>query len=109
MTSSTRIGSAGELEELRQKVCAGRDPRRRCVSVCTGTGCLASGATLVADAFRAELDSQGLAGSVECRGTGCHGFCEKGPIVVIDPGETCNVLVTPADVPQIVEETVKAD
>jgi NADH:ubiquinone oxidoreductase subunit F (NADH-binding)/(2Fe-2S) ferredoxin/Pyruvate/2-oxoacid:ferredoxin oxidoreductase delta subunit len=107
--SSPRLGSPAELDGLRQKVLAGRDPHRRCISVCTGTGCLASGAAQVADAFRAELEKQGLADHVGCRGTGCHGFCEKGPIVVIDPEETCNVLVTPADVPEIVKETIQAD
>ena len=41
------------------------------------------------------------------KGTGCPGFCERGPIVVIDPEQTCYLQVTPQDVPEIVAETIK--
>ena len=43
---------------------------------------------------------------MEVRATGCHGFCEKGPIVVIYPQEICYLEVKPEDVPEIVAETV---
>jgi len=39
---------------------------------------------------------------LDFRATGCHGFCEKGPIVVIDPDEICYLQVTPDDVPEII-------
>ena len=39
--------------------------------------------------------------------TGCHGFCERGPIVVIDPEEICYLQVKPEDVPEIVSQTIK--
>ena len=55
-----RISTTGELEKRRQEVLSRRDPRRRCFSVCAGTGCLASGATQVVDAFKAEIEKQGL-------------------------------------------------
>ena len=41
------------------------------------------------------------------RGPAVPGFCERGPIVVIDPDETCYLQVTPKDVPEIVAQTVK--
>jgi NADH-quinone oxidoreductase subunit F len=107
INDSERISSPAELERLRQEVVAGRDASRPRISVCSGTGCLASGARAVVDAFEAELAKQGLRGAVEFRGTGCHGFCEKGPIVVVDPEETCSLQVTPKDVPEIVARTVK--
>jgi NADH-quinone oxidoreductase subunit F len=103
----TRIRTPEELASLRLKVLSSRDPEAPRVSVCAGTGCLATGATPVVEAFREEIERQGLKAEVAIKGTGCHGFCEKGPIVVIDPEETCYLQVTPEDVPEIVEKTLR--
>jgi NADH-quinone oxidoreductase subunit F len=103
----SRVQSRDELETWRRQVLSGRDAGRTCVTVCTGTGCLASGAGPVIAAFESEIKERGLDVEVTCRGTGCHGFCERGPIVVIDPDEICYLQVTPEDVPEIVSETVK--
>ncbi|MDI7268499.1 MAG: NADH-quinone oxidoreductase subunit NuoF [Myxococcota bacterium] len=99
-----RLHSRQEIEELRQQVLSRRDPARTTVSVCSGTGCLACGGAEVAAAFRVE---KLRAGTIDLRSTGCHGFCEKGPIVVIEPGETCYLQVAPADVPEIVSRTLQ--
>jgi len=103
----TRIHSPDELEAFRQRVLSERDADAPHITVCAGTGCLASGARAVIAAFETEIEEQGLNVEVGIRGTGCHGFCEKGPIVLIDPEEFCYLQVTPDDVPEIVEETVK--
>jgi NADH-quinone oxidoreductase subunit F len=60
----------------------------------------------VIKAFAEEIDKQDLKTKVDIRATGCHGYCEKGPMVVIYPGEICYVEVTPEDVPEIVTRTV---
>jgi len=101
------LHTAEALEKLRSDVIAARDPDALGVSVCAGTGCVASGANDVVAAFEAELDKQGLRTKLEFRGTGCHGFCERGPLVVIEPAETCYLQVTPEDVPEIVEKTIQ--
>ena len=102
----TRINTPEELVKLREEILAGRSADDPCVTVCAGTGCLASGARDVITAFEAEIEKQGLAVGLGFRSTGCHGFCEKGPIVIIDPAETCYLQVTPEDVPEILSETV---
>jgi NADH-quinone oxidoreductase subunit F len=99
----TRIASGAELERIRGEVLSRRDPNRPHLAVCVGTGCLATGARGVLAAFEAAIAERGLDVTVGVRGTGCHGFCERGPIVVIEPAETCYLQVTPADVPEIVE------
>jgi len=86
---------------MRQGIVARRNPDTPCISVCAGTGCLATGAADVIAAFEVEIKAQGLDATLDFRGTGCHGFCEKGPIVVIDPGEICYLQVSPEDVPEI--------
>ena len=101
------INSPAELEHLRQEILSRRDPDKARISVCAGAGCLATGAGKVIAAFDAELEKQGLKGEVHVKSTGCPGFCERGPVVVIDPEETCYLQVTPKDVPAIVSKTIK--
>jgi len=101
------INSPAELEQLRQDILSKRDPGKSRISVCAGAGCLATGASKVISAFDAEIEKQGLKGEVSTKGTGCPGFCERGPVVVIDPEETCYLQVTPKDVPEIVSRTIK--
>ncbi len=101
-----RLHSPEELEELRQQITSRRDPDRPCISVCAGAGCIASGAGEVIAAFREQIDRQGLAAHVTTKGTGCPGFCERGPVVVIYPEEICYLQVKPEDVADIVSQTV---
>ena len=102
-----RLSSPEDLVKLRADLASRRDPARPCISVCAGAGCVASGATEVIAAFRAELAKQGLEARVDTKGTGCPGFCERGPVVVIHPEEICYLQVKAADVPEIVSQTIR--
>ncbi|MBI4646267.1 MAG: NADH-quinone oxidoreductase subunit NuoF [Bacteroidia bacterium] len=103
----TRIHSPIELEEFRKDILSKRDTNKRCITLCSGTACHATGSEKVAAAIEDELEKQGLKTEVDFRRTGCHGFCEKGPIIVINPEEICYLLVTSEDVPEIVSQTLK--
>jgi len=102
-----RINSTDELEKVRKEILSLRDPNKPCISICAGAGCLASGASEVIAAFKAEIEKQGLTTDVDTKGTGCPGFCERGPVVVIYPEEICYLQVTPEDVSEIVLQTIK--
>lgn len=101
-----RIRTADELKRLRDSIVAARDPSQPCITVCGGTGCRALGAESVATAFREEIAGNGLEDKVDVRMTGCHGFCERGPLVVIFPETIFYHGATPKDVPEIVSETI---
>jgi NADH-quinone oxidoreductase subunit F len=75
--------------------------KQRTVLVCQGTGCLSSLSNLVYDAFVDELKRQIIAGT-KVDFTGCHGFCEQGPNVVIEPEGIFYTHVQVDDVPEIV-------
>ncbi len=79
--------------------------------MCCGTGCLAGGSMKVAEAFAREIDAQHVPAhlGVFVKRTGCHGFCQRGPLVVIQPGGILYTHVKPADVAEIVEQTVARD
>lgn len=79
------------------------------IMVCLGPGCLATGAQEVYEAFESGLRERGLdasLGSLECKRTGCHGLCEAGPLVAIEPEGLLYVRVKPANVGEIIEKTV---
>lgn len=102
-----RINSEAELKELRKSILSSRDPGKPFISICAGAGCLACGAGEVIAAFKAEIEKQGLKTDVDAKGTGCPGFCERGPVVVIYPEEICYLQVKPEDVSEIVSQTIK--
>ncbi len=101
-----RLNSAADLERLRKEILAKRDPNKLRVTVCSGTGCHAYGCEGVAEAFVNEIKSKNLQAKVDVRKTGCHGFCERGTVVVIFPEEICYLHVKPDDVSEIVQKTL---
>jgi NADH-quinone oxidoreductase subunit F len=101
-----RLSCPTELDGLRDELLARRRTAATTVVMCGGTGCRASGCVAVVDAMRSELAEHGLTGRVALRVTGCHGFCEQGPLMVIEPEGTFYRHVTPEDVPEIVRETL---
>jgi NADH-quinone oxidoreductase subunit F len=106
MTTVECISSPKDLEKFRQEIKAEREPNKVGVSVCVSTGCVALGALRVMEAFKAELDKQGLKDKVELKETGCLGFCEQGPRVTIYPEEICYLKVKPEDVSEIASKTI---
>jgi len=76
------------------------------ITMCAGTGCQASGCLSVLEALRNELKRRRLQHKVRIRTTGCHGFCEQGPLMVIEPGNVFYRRLKPEDVPEIVSETI---
>jgi NADH:ubiquinone oxidoreductase subunit F (NADH-binding)/(2Fe-2S) ferredoxin/Pyruvate/2-oxoacid:ferredoxin oxidoreductase delta subunit len=101
------MNSPAELERFRTSILSKRDPNKPCITLCAGSACLASGSGEVVASLEAEIEAQGLGGEVEIRKTGCHGFCERGPIIVIHPEEISYFQIEPKDVPEIISRTVK--
>jgi NADH:ubiquinone oxidoreductase subunit F (NADH-binding)/(2Fe-2S) ferredoxin len=101
-----RLNSTRELEHLRQRLLEERQKITTAVMVCGGTGCRTSNSQAVIDALREELSGQGLDNSVRLCVTGCHGFCEQGPVIIIEPGNIFYCHVSPEDVFEIVYQTI---
>jgi len=114
-----RINSYEELQNLFQdysKKLKMRTPSReeeleaenkRCkrhITVCGGTGCQSSDSPKIIENLRKEIEKAGLSDEVVVSVTGCFGFCEKGPIVHINPDNTFYIQVTPDDAQELVSE-----
>ncbi len=91
----------------------------RRVVICAGTGCVASGAWKVFEAFEREIAAKGIKVELEMRPeaeqgkgalaltkSGCQGFCQMGALVTLLPEETLYTRVTAADVAEIVEKNI---
>jgi NADH-quinone oxidoreductase subunit F len=101
------LARPGDLAELRASLLAERERVGTAIAVCGGTGCRASGCRAVIEALREELRTQGLEETVRLRVTGCQGFCEQGPIMILEPGGVVYCQVKPSDVREIISSTVR--
>ena len=102
------ISSTADLEELRESLSAARGGQRAVVSICAGSGCRALGADALIAAFGNRLEEAGLSDAVRIQSNGCHGFCERGLLVVIRPQGILYQRVKPEDVAEIIETTIGA-
>ena len=88
------------------------------ILICAGTGCIAGGAMKIYDNFKSECEARGLKvyvglkhdtdeeKSLHVKMSGCHGFCEMGPLVHIEPMGVMYIHVKPEDCHEILEKTV---
>ncbi|GBE30002.1 NADP-reducing hydrogenase subunit HndC [bacterium BMS3Bbin04] len=120
MTSSNGkpFGSVKNLLKRAEKILKERKKLKQEIRVCAGPGCIALGAKDIhkelckqLDDHKKELEAAGLELNVTLseKCTGCHGMCEAGPIVTIEPEGTFYTGVKPRDTKKIVEKTLLKD
>ena len=107
------IETKQKLESLREGWSEGYKKEKLRILICAGTGCVANGSLKIFEALKKAVETKGEYVSVQmmledgCAGTtvvtsGCHGFCEKGPLVRIEPSGVLYTRVKIEDVPEIV-------
>ena len=105
-TALEKLSSPESLEALRKDIQARSRQTKITVTMCGGTGCCASRAQDVMDALRTEIKKNRLEYDVRVRITGCHGFCEQGPLMIIDPGNVFYCRLKPEHAADIVSRTL---
>ena len=95
------INSPKELEKFRKELRKKRDPKKPVIAISSGTCGIARGSERVIAAFEEEIGKRGLRNEIDVRVTGCLGFCEKEPLVIIYPEEICYASVRPEDAAEI--------
>jgi NADH:ubiquinone oxidoreductase subunit F (NADH-binding)/NAD-dependent dihydropyrimidine dehydrogenase PreA subunit/(2Fe-2S) ferredoxin len=100
----SRLETPADLVKLREKIVAQRKAKQTWLAVCAGTGCRAYGADALADSLEEEIEKHGLGDKIGVRRTGCHGFCERGPLVVIQPSDVCYLGTQIKNIPDIVDK-----
>ncbi|AEG16495.1 NADH dehydrogenase (quinone) [Desulfofundulus kuznetsovii DSM 6115] len=111
------LKSRQDLQALTERARGALEKEKLRILICAGTGCVANGSLGVYEAFREELVKRGLPYKLELvqeeenAGTalnisGCHGFCQMGPLVRFEPEGVLYLKVKKEDVPEIVEEHI---
>ena len=104
--STKVIDSQKKLESWRKKLEKQQSPSAKSVSVCIGTACAAQGSRKIYELFCEAAKESGSKVGINTKSVGCHGFCERGPIVVVQPGDILYQNVEEPDVEEIFRETV---
>jgi len=103
-----RLEDRQSLRKLRDSVKSRRQKdKKRMISLCAGSGCGAYGTENVHHALTEELSRQSMQDDVEVKLSGCHGFCEKGPVMVVHPEGIFYPQVKEEHIPEIVNRTLK--
>jgi len=102
-----RLAGIRDLADLGASLRTERERAGATITVCGETGCEASGSRAVIEALQSEVRSQGLEQRVHVRVTGCLGFCEQGPIVIVEPGSIFYCRVNAHDAAEIVGATTR--
>jgi NADH-quinone oxidoreductase subunit F len=79
---------------------------KRTIFICQGTGCVSGKSLELTEALKKAVAEQGLK-EVNIDFTGCHGFCEQGPVAIVEPEGIFYTHVSVADAPEIVESHFK--
>ena len=107
MSTTVAIKTVEDFQGLQARVRGQREQVRSTILVCGGTGCRAAGADNVVAAMREAVAGADLA-DVAVKFTGCHGFCERGPVVVMGDDEVFYEHLKPEQVAEVVQQTLVA-
>ena len=103
-----------ELQALRKSAEAALHAPGIRILVCAGTGCIASGSKDIYDKMKSlcegnngvSVEFEGEVPHPEIKKSGCHGFCEMGPLMRIEPLGILYIKVKVEDCEEIYEKTI---
>lgn len=115
-----RINTREELKEKRLQYKHSLDSQKKQILVCAGTGCVAGGSLQIYDKLKELIEEKGLrcsvvlekephSESIGIKKSGCHGFCEMGPLIKINPSGWLYTKVKLEDCEAIVEKSILKD
>ncbi|MEW5922917.1 MAG: FAD-dependent oxidoreductase [Candidatus Zixiibacteriota bacterium] len=103
-----RISSVGEFAEFRKRIMSEKDIQydRPTLVVCAGTGGQASGANDIIRVIKRYIIERNLREKITLRITGCQGFCEMDPFILVQPGRHLYPKLRMEDVPRVIESAL---
>jgi len=104
-----KIRNRDHLEEIRRKLLEKRESGKPCITISSGTCGRVSDSQKVVEAIYAAIKKHGVEDKVYVRVTGCHGFCQVAPILVIYPDGIFYQQVKAKDADDIITETILAN
>ncbi len=115
-----KLNSPAQLTALRARAQQSLSMQKKQVLVCCGTGCVAGGALQIYNRIKSACEAQDIDVCVELRHephgeniglkrSGCHGFCEMGPLLKIEPLDVLYIKVRPQDCDEIIAQSILGD
>jgi NADH-quinone oxidoreductase subunit F len=104
-----KLTSITDLEALQKLLIGGRDTSRVAMVICAGTACQASGSNDIIRVAKRHILQNNLLDRISLRITGCHGFCEMGPFVLIEPQNAFYTRLAMDDIPEIIDAALAGD
>ncbi|HEX9917119.1 MAG TPA: NADH-quinone oxidoreductase subunit NuoF [candidate division Zixibacteria bacterium] len=101
-----KLKNIKDLDELKEGLSKQKPTDKPCIIISSGTCGQARGSAKVVEAFEQKIRSNGFKDKVAIRVTGCHGFCEVEPTVLVYPEGILYQKVKPEDADQIISETI---
>ena len=103
------LSSTDDLKALLRVLADDTDDSRLCIVTCAGTACQASGSSDIIRIVKRILLERNLLDKVSLRVTGCHGFCEMGPFILVEPQNAFYTQVKLDDVPRILDAALAGE
>ena len=115
-----RINNRTEIKNYRDKFLKELERQKKKIYVCGGTGCVAGGSMEIFHKIQELIEARGLkcevileedgcGETVGLKKSGCHGFCEMGPVLRIEPAKLFYLKVKLEDCEEIVEKSIIGD
>ena len=101
-----RLNSFEQLQRMREELLSLRVATAKSIHVCIGPGCAAKGSEKLYELFCEAVKETDANVEVHAKAVGCHGLCECGPVVIIQPGDVFYQRVEEPDVAEIFRETI---
>ena len=115
-----RINTREELEKSRRDYQKSLVCQKKQILICAGTGCVAGGSLQIYERMQQLMEEKNIPCSIwleeEPHGetiglkkSGCHGFCEMGPLLRIEPMGWLYIKVKVEDCEEILEKSILGD
>jgi NADH:ubiquinone oxidoreductase subunit F (NADH-binding)/(2Fe-2S) ferredoxin/Pyruvate/2-oxoacid:ferredoxin oxidoreductase delta subunit len=98
-----RISSVEDFIHFRQLILDEPEENKPCLVICAGTGGQASGSNDIIRIIKRQILERGLQNRISLRITGCLGFCEKDPFILVEPGHNLYPRLSMEDIPRIID------
>ncbi|MFC1556648.1 NADH-ubiquinone oxidoreductase-F iron-sulfur binding region domain-containing protein [candidate division KSB1 bacterium] len=105
----TRVKSLKEFKQLRRMILEELGEEVPTLVVCAGTGGQASGANDIIRIMKRHILENKLQDAIAIKITGCQGFCEMDPFIVVEPGSHLYPKLKMDDVPRIINAAVRRE
>jgi len=102
-----QFSSVENFVEFRKLIVNEAKDNKPCLSICAGTGGQASGSNDIMRIIKRHIIEHKLNEKISLRVTGCLGFCEMDPFIIVEPGFNLYPKLKMEDVPKIINAAVK--